>query len=204
MYASPVPSSQDPKCGPSIATPDQGDGSFTVSCSTLIAAPPQKCLEIVLDGNNYPEWNTFCTKVTLDHVPSLADLNWDAPPELVHLATQDGALFPGVDFRFDCVMKPGDEPTRPSLRVSRLESLDKDSSVGYRVAWTMRSSSRHIMRAERVQEFVATDGGEKTEYYCYETFGGILAYPTRCFFGSQIADGFQRWMDGLKERAERR
>ncbi|KAK0387181.1 hypothetical protein NLU13_5494 [Sarocladium strictum] len=204
MSTSPVPLHQDPQCGPSIATPDYGHGVFTVSCSTVISAPPQKCLDIVLDGSAYPDWNTFCTAVTIDHVPSPPDASWaDAPPELQHLLTQDSALFPGVDFKFDCVMKEGAAPTKTALHVSRLEVLHRGGHAGYRVAWTMRGSPHFVLRTERVQEFIPTEDGSETEYYCYETFGGILAYVVRLAVGSQVADGFGRWMTGLKEKAER-
>ncbi|KAL2208539.1 hypothetical protein CC79DRAFT_1331706 [Sarocladium strictum] len=202
MDSRPVPLNQEPTVGSSIATPDNGHGVFTVSCSTLINASPQKCLEIVLDGPKYPDWNNFCTKVTIDHVPTATESKWDAPPELKHLLTQEGALFPDVDFHFDCVMKVGDAPRKVSLRVTRLEAITQDGRKGYRVAWTMPGGRSLMMRAERVQEFVATEDGLRTEYCCYETFGGVLSYPARYFVSGQVADGFGRWMDGLKKKAE--
>lgn len=203
MSPSPVPPNQPPQCGPSIATPAHGHGAFSVSCSTTIAASPFACLEAVLKTADYPRWNTFCPRATIDAAPPVADAGLAAIPEVASLlANGEGHLYPGVDFQFEVIMKPGGGSRQTLLHVSLLEALERDGRKGYRVAWTMRGAPHYVLRAERVQEFVATEDGQGTEYSCYETFGGAVAYLMRYMVGSQVADGFKRWQDGLKEWVE--
>ncbi|KAH6695272.1 hypothetical protein F5X68DRAFT_198179 [Plectosphaerella plurivora] len=204
MSSTPVPPNQPPQCGPSIATPAHGHGAFTVSCSSVIAAPPLACLETVLKTGDYPQWNTFCPNVTIDAAPPVAEAGLDSIPEVAALASRESHLYPGVDFQFEVIMKPGGGSRQTLLHVSLLEAIERDGKKGYRIAWTMRGAPHYVLRAERVQEFVASEDGRSTEYCCYETFGGAVAYPMRYLVGSQVAEGFGRWQDGLQTWTEGR
>lgn len=88
--------------------------------------------------------------------------------------------------------------------------------IGFRVAWKIRNNSLTMpgwmLRSERVQEFVqvvdpdaaaSSGGGEhpRTAYRCWETFYGVLAPVVRLTVGSQVVNGFNVWMEDLKNRA---
>lgn len=83
---------------------------------------------------------------------------------------------------------------------------------GWRIAWRQRPTwlmPAWMLRAERVQELVAAgatageDGAEATEYYCWETFHGVLAPLVKMVAGNMVERGFEAWMQGLKEKAEK-
>lgn len=205
MSPAPVPLNQAPTSGPSIAAPHHGHGVMSVSCSTTMAAPPLRCLEAVLDTADYPKWNTFCPRAIIDDAPPPAAEPDDAgsvEPELGEIAKRPHFLHHGVKFQFEVLMEQGKPTNRTALQVSVLEKFQRDGRTGYRVAWTMRGMPYYVLHAERVQEFVQTPDGRGTEYYCFETFGGVMAYLMRRMVGSKLEDGFGRWMNSLKEWVE--
>ena len=99
-----------------------------------------------------------------------------------------------------------------ALEVSVLEPIDEDSEEagdgrrkGWRIAWKQRAgwlTPAWVLRSERVQEFVELDGGDATDYRCWETFYGLLAPVVRLAAGKQVEKGFAAWQAGLKGRAE--
>ncbi|KAM5341961.1 hypothetical protein ACJ41O_014992 [Fusarium nematophilum] len=200
--STPLPLHQAPRFGPSMVVPTLGHGAVSLSCSTIIAAEPVKCLEAVLNMAAYPSWNTFCPSVRIQHAPPPASSMLGTIPEIKEMVQKPGYAYTGVKFEFQVIMQQGKAPTSTKLQVSVLEKFQRNGRSGYRVAWTLRDSPYYFLRAERVQEFLETDDGSGTEYYCWETFGGVMGYGIRHLVGSQLEDGFGRWTDSLKEWVE--
>ncbi|KAK4250949.1 hypothetical protein C7999DRAFT_38082 [Corynascus novoguineensis] len=209
--------------GSPIPTVTYGSGgSFTISCSSLIAATPTECLDVVVAASEYPTWNRFCRKCTIHFQPagSSSSDNLDK-------------LQLGTQFTFDVHLNQ-DDPDGSSgrstaLEVSVLEPIDEEDAgdsglrpsppspatgtsrrKGWRIAWKQRHSllmPASMLRSERVQEFVevvAADGGwPETQYTCWETFYGVLAPVVRLAVGRQVEQGFDAWLSGLKEKVEK-
>ena len=95
--------------------------------------------------------------------------------------------------------------SKPRLEPEYVTVVEEFSSSrpqdGWRVAWITTDMPRFLLGIERVQEMVAI-GQNSTEYTTWETYFGILAPVARHFMGSRIENGFDAWMDGLKERTE--
>ncbi|KAI1841321.1 hypothetical protein JX265_007919 [Neoarthrinium moseri] len=193
---------QQAKCVSPINVPTHGaTGVFSVACSTAISASPIACLENVLNLAGYPSWNTFIPRASITEAPSTVQLD----PDLQRFAEAPQHAYPGVKMRFEAVMTPGKAPTSTDLEVTVLEPIVKEGCKGYRVAWKMLGMPHFLLHTERVQEFVQetnSDGSVETQYYCWETFGGLLAYLMKYTLGGQLEDGFNRWMNGLKKVAE--
>lgn len=201
---------QSPTIIPALPTPTVSSGSlpsFSVTCSTTIAAPPLLCLSTVLDTASWPSWNTFCPSATIDSTPSPDSVSLNAP-ELEALARRPAHLYPGVEMTFSVHMTPNTpSPTISAERVTILERFtDPQGRTGYRVAWQYTTMPFMLIHAERVQEFVEArgpDGAIVTEYLNYETFGGLLIPVMRWFKTGEMCDGFSRWMSSLKGAAEK-
>lgn len=104
-----------------------------------------------------------------------------------------------------------DGPGRPThLQVSVLEPIDEPGRKGWRVAWRTDGEAGGVptwlLRAERTQEFVEVEveGGAETEYVCWETFFGPMAWVVRLAVGGRVAEGFGGWMEGLRGVVEGR
>ncbi|EGS22928.1 uncharacterized protein CTHT_0014060 [Thermochaetoides thermophila DSM 1495] len=86
-------------------TPSYGlGGTFTITCSTRIAASPQACLSVVTNSAGYPLWNRFCRACTIDYQPP--GNSSDTNPAY---ANHDLTLRLGTHFTFDVYLDP-DEP----------------------------------------------------------------------------------------------
>ncbi|KAK4157011.1 hypothetical protein C8A00DRAFT_12132 [Chaetomidium leptoderma] len=199
-----------------IPTPTyDGGGSFTISCSSRIAATPQDCLAVVTKSSDYATWNRFCRKCTIDSQPTTNE----ADPETLRLGTQftfdvhlnsdepDGSAGQAIALEVS-VLEPIDEDAKDSVFVSSsLPPRDADAHrTGWRIAWRQRPSLRMpswMLRSERVQEFVDVNGGSETEYHCWETFYGLLAPVVKLAVGKQVEKGFDAWLVGLKGRVEK-
>lgn len=203
-----IPLNQPGQCGGPIPVPTQGFGTFpgfSVSCSTIMCATPLKCLEADLNTAEYPSWNTSWLRVTITHSPPSEGVNLGAA-ELQRVVGLPGYLHAGIKMTSEVHKTPGDgPPTMAKLEVSVLERFVKAGRTGYRVAWKGVGIPFFLFHMERVQEFVETeiDGKVVTEYYCWETFGGLLSYAVRWFMGQQLEEGFMRWMKELKAVAEK-
>ncbi|KAK3336397.1 hypothetical protein B0T19DRAFT_37747 [Cercophora scortea] len=220
----PIPPSSAAAVSPStIPTPAYGaGGTFTVACSTTIAAAPLTCLNIILDAPNYASWNRFCRSIAINQQPAQSA---HQPPLPGISSVGEHALRLGTKFTFDVHMNPdaadGSKGRPSEEEVTVLERIDEavqaagdvDGSPGarrkgWRVAWKLRSSlfvPKFMLHCERVQEFIEVetlDGRLSTEYACWETFYGVLAPVVRLGMGGQLCKGFDAWMYGLKKRAE--
>ncbi|KAH6628402.1 hypothetical protein F5144DRAFT_307303 [Chaetomium tenue] len=217
MSTTPGPFSPRAVTGDPIPTLSYGaGGSFTISCSARIAATPRACLDVIVKASEYPTWNRFCRKCTIDSQPNQPNQQQQDQNNL-HLGTQ---------FTFDVHLDPSEPDTKTgqavALEVSALEPIDNDEDDaqeggrrrGWRIAWRQRPSlmmPSWMLRSERVQEFVevAVDGsgnpsGTETEYRCWETFYGVLAPVVRLAAAKQVEGGFDAWLAGLKRLAEGR
>lgn len=102
------------------------------------------------------------------------------------------------------VLEPIDEESKDSVFAS--PSLTDVRRRGWRIAWKQRPSllmPAWMLRSERVQEFVECGDGSETEYYCWETFYGLLAPVVRLAAAKQVEKGFDAWKEGLKQRVEK-
>lgn len=173
----------------------------------MIGPPALTCLEAVINTADYPQWNNFCPKAIIGDSPPLSTAQMDEsiPAELKETATlgRNGCLRPGVKFQFEVKMKRDGPTTLASLEVSKLEKMERDGKKGYRVAWSFRGMPSLLMRTERVQGFVEAEEGRSTEYYCWETFGGLMAYTMPNSLRRSLEDGLGRWMYTLKARVEK-
>ncbi|KAI1810292.1 hypothetical protein GGS20DRAFT_208917 [Poronia punctata] len=191
-------------CVPPIPVPTYGPGGvFSVICSGTISAPPLTCLEKVLDLNGYPTWNTFVPSATITS-PAPTSNPVTGPEDLRALASKPGYAVPGAKLQFNVTMTPGGSSRAIALEVTFLEALEasEGNGKGYRVAWKSIGTPTFLLRTERVQEFIellGDDGKVKTQYTCWETFGGALGYVMP---RAQIEAGFTRWRDGLKKAVE--
>lgn len=199
-----------------IPTPSYGPGgSFTVACSTTISASPAICLAALLKPSTWPQWNTFCPRATITDPPSSPPA---LPKSLADLEAPVAAkefLVPGTQVTFDVHMNLDDKLTnRQPINVTRLEHLvDFDLGAGsaggrrkgLRVAWGAGGFPGFLLRSERVQEFVEVereDGSAVCEYFCWETFYGLLAPVVRLSVGGKLVVAFGAWMDGFKKFVE--
>ncbi|KAK3298494.1 uncharacterized protein B0H64DRAFT_76521 [Chaetomium fimeti] len=229
MSTTTTPPSSRAVTGPPIPTLSYGSGgSFTISCSARIAATPRACLDVIVKSSEYPKWNRFCRKCTIDSQPNPQP---QQPQQQPQQDEEDNLqLQLGTQFTFDVHLDPSEpDTTKPgqavALEVSALEPINDEEDPqepghrrkGWRIAWRQRPSlmmPAWMLRSERVQEFVevAVDGGDgdgdgsgtgtETEYRCWETFYGVLAPVVRMAAGKQVERGFDAWLEGLKGLAE--
>lgn len=91
--------------------------------------------------------------------------------------------------------------------ITHLEEFERAGKKGLRVAWRAGGvMPAFILRSERVQEFVQSDEvGEEggCEYFCWETFYGVITPVLRLSVGSKLERGFDAWMNGLKDFLEK-
>lgn len=117
---------------------------------------------------------------------------------------------PQTHVTFDVHMNlDGKVTNRQAILVTRVEEL-KDSVLGpdkrkgFRVTWKAEGFPGFLLKSERVQEFVQVERqeGVACEYFCWETFYGLLAPVVRFFVGGKLIPAFGVWMGGLKKFLE--
>ncbi|KAI9147024.1 hypothetical protein HJFPF1_13055 [Paramyrothecium foliicola] len=174
-------------------------GSASIVNSTHIAAPPLKCLEIVLDTNAYPKWNRFARRVVIERQSTATSA--DLPASLSHLASGKDQLLPGAEFIFECHMDIESDASRNvDLMVTLLQDIIHEGRPGFRVSWKTHKNN-WLVNAERTQDFIlASDGG--TEYYNKETFYGLIGHAFQWLIGSNLKKSVDSWKDTLKKEAE--
>ncbi|KAL2104747.1 hypothetical protein VUR80DRAFT_9722 [Thermomyces stellatus] len=153
----------------------------------------------------WPQWNTFVPRATIAEYPS----SFPSIPAGLDLKSNveiEEALVPQTLVTFDVHMNLDAKLTnRQSILVTRLEELGGQRK-GYRVAWKAEGFPGFLLRSERVQEFVEVEreGGVACEYFCWETFYGLLGPVLRLSVGGKLEAAFGAWMNGLKRFAEGR
>lgn len=188
-----------------ITTPTHGTGGvFTIIASTHINAPVDTVFEVLVNHAQWPEWNRFVRKVTVKSTPSSFDTSTFAPVD-----QDDGAAYlkKGQAVGFQVHMdaeNPSSYSLNQSMEITLLEPFDKNNNKkkGWRVAWKATSFPGFALRSERVQE-VVDDGKGGTEYTCWETMYGPLAYAVKLTQGSVLEKNFRIWGEDLKARSEK-
>ena len=199
----PVPRSQPGKItsSPAASTPSFGpNGSFTVSCSTRIAAPPDTCLAVLLKTGDYPSWNPLIPKVTMDAPPAHPETDEAKlpPPHLRGEAyVAKGTI---MTFEVHVDLNPDKVTNRTGIECTRLEPFAGERR-GWHLAWKPTSLPEWFSRSERIQEIV-DDGQGGTEYTCWETFYGPFAPVIKFVVGQKLCKGFEGWAEGMKRTAE--
>ena len=159
----------------------------------------------MLKPSTWPQWNTFVPLATITEYPSSSS-SIPAGLDLKSDVETEEALVPETLVTFDVHMNLDTKLTnRQSILVTRLEGLDGQRK-GFRVAWKAEGFPNFLLRSERVQEFVEVEGegGVACEYFCWETFYGLLAPVLRLSVGGKLEAAFGAWMEGLKRFAESR
>ncbi|KAK4145775.1 uncharacterized protein C8A04DRAFT_10405 [Dichotomopilus funicola] len=212
--------------GPALPTPTHGSGgTFSVSCTALIEATPEECLNVIVNSldcmspiilNKDPAWNRFCRTCTIDSQPADTDTHTQPRSQLTTTT-----LRLGTQFTFAVYLPPDkpdsgppDQHVAPETNSNRhditTDNVTTSPRKGLRIAWKVRPSWLRpgwALRSERVQDLIETvgpDGKPATEYRCWETFYGTLAPVVKMAVGSHLERGFDAWLRGLKERAEGR
>ncbi|PKS13212.1 hypothetical protein jhhlp_000558 [Lomentospora prolificans] len=182
-----------PSC---LATPTYGPGgSMTVACSTVLPKSPERCLATMLQTSAWPLWNKFCPRVTIQR--SSAAVNF--PPSVGKLLQgRNDVISAGSEVTFEVHMDLDEKVTvNQPIFVTHLEEFERGGKKGLRVAWRAGGAIPGLMlRSERVQEFIESEEGG-CEYYCWETFYGMIVSVLRWSVGSKLQGGFAAWMDGL-------
>lgn len=188
-----------------LETPTHGSGGvFTITCSTIIAAPLVTIITALLDTRTYFLWNAFVPNIYINKQPDLSPI----PPaclvgrDIIGLPT---TLQLGTDVTLDVHLDPDNESktNQTNVVVSLLEGFEHEGCQGVRVAWkTGGWMPGFALRCERVQEFLEVGNGT-VEYRCWETMYGLLASTVNSFVGKSLEWGFGAWMDGLKEYSEK-
>lgn len=186
-----------------IPTPSYGgNGSFTVSCSTHIAAPPDACLAVLLKTGDYPRWNPLIPLVTDMQSPAEAEKAEDEatlpPPHL--RGPEYVARGTTMTFEVHIELDPAKITNRTGIVCTAVEPFPGERK-GWRVVWKPTGYPEWFSRSERVQE-VVDDGSRGTEYTCYETFYGPFATVIRLAVGAKLCKGFEGWAEGMKKFAE--
>lgn len=206
QMASSIPINQRPAILKTpLETPTHGSGGvFTITCSTVIAAPLTTIITTLLDTRTYPSWNAFVPNICINKQPA----SFPVPPaclvgrDIIGLPT---TLQLGTDCTLDVHLDPDNESktNQTNIGVSLLEDFEHEGRQGVRVAWrTGGLMPRFALRCERVQEFLDVGHGT-VEYRCWETMYGLLASMVNSVVGKSLEWGFGAWMDGLKEYSEK-
>lgn len=181
---------------------------FSVIYSTSIAAPPLACLEKLIDTSTWPNWNPLLRRATITKAPPVIESTTNAP-EVRELISGPDHLYAGVQFTVDVHMdlKSTKRTNTAAETVHAVERFEtEDGRVGYRVVWMYTGLPWLLNHAERVHEFIeareTVDGRTATEYYQWETFGGLIAFIMKYVMLGQVVGGFQAWRDEFKIAVE--
>jgi uncharacterized protein YndB with AHSA1/START domain len=200
-----------PANGLSTPTVSREEATFAISSSKLINAPASLVFEILCDTPKYPEWNSFCPKVTIHSQPA------DTPSD-------SSTLVKGTSFTFHVVMdnsKPNKEtptqlvvtdistPHKPSSYIPT-DVLEKDATytsdlqLVYRISW--KSEGGFVSRGLRTERFheIIVKGDSECEVRTWEVMGGILASTVKWFFKDNLTQKFWIWCEDLKKFSEER
>ena len=205
-----------PPNGPTSPRVPRESTILATSASTTISAPASLVWDVLLDTSKYPDWNSFCPRVTIHSQPP----GIDPTDPTLHLNTSltfhivmDAAKPAKVT---DTQLRVTDvsTPQRPSHYIAQ-EVLDAEdayaSDLGkvYRIAWTTEGSFvAKGLRTERFHEIIPLqqeeEEGEGCEVRTWECQGGILARAVKFYYKDVLKDKFAEWCEDLKRESERR
>jgi hypothetical protein len=178
--------------------------------STRINAQASQVFDIIRNTEDYPQWNSFCPKVTIRSQPE-------------GVQSSSTKLNNGTSFTFHVVLNPNkpnsQQPTAlkvvdistadsPSSYVSQ-HDLENDGSYYpdltklYRIVWVMEGFMTNLVQAERFHEVIAL-GENECEVRTWDSQGGAMAFGVKWMYGKALHEAFARYAVELKEFAEGR
>lgn len=149
----------------------------TIYSDTItIAAPAERVWQVLLDLDNYPQWNPFTWQIGTPEAPD----------------------------RRLCMGTPVDLYVRFARRGERLQREYVELlEPPLRVGWGMTMGATFLLKTLREQRLEVVD--ENTcRYQTWDAFSGMLTPIVVSIFGKDIRDGFNAVAQGLKREAERR
>jgi hypothetical protein len=200
-----------PERGLSTPTTSYNHAILTISSSTTISAPASLVLSILRDTARYPDWNTWCPRVTILSQPS------GTSPESTTLDTGTSIILHPI---MDASRPEKDTPTQlritdistpdaPSDYISK-EVLEEDPgytadlSKVYRISWKGEGGFVSMgLHTERFHEIIITGDGS-CEVRTWEVMGGILARTVKWMFKKTLESKFELWCKDLKTVSEER
>lgn len=159
-------------------SPNRHGGAFDAVIGPeriAIAAPIATVWHIMVDFDRYLEWNPLNRRTVLE-----------APPQagtwlMLHYTFAD---------------RGADGQLPPAAATNR-----EQISVWEPLACFSYADVKPLFRNERTQ-YLQADGPDRTWYYTYERFTGLLTPLVTGWYGSKILNGFRRNGVALKQRAE--
>jgi Polyketide cyclase / dehydrase and lipid transport len=179
--------------------------------SIEITAPAAFVWAVLVNTGRYPEWNSFCPKVTMRSQPEGTE-------------STDPNLHIGTSFIFHVVMdsnKPTSytdtqlrvldisTPQHPSSYIPQttLDSeptFQSDLSKLYRICWTTEGGFvSKGLKSERYHE-IKVLGDELCSVRTWECQGGSLARAVKWFYKDTLKQKFADWCEDLKRESEKK
>ena len=137
-----------------------------------IAAPVQKVWDIITDIERYPEWNTFCPRMSAKKIVI------------------------GEEVDLDCQM------TEKQLLKNEHEVFLAYEPEKFKVCWgTSRKRGRPGIKSFHWQECVPLDE-RRTRLVNYEQFYGPLSPVVNLLYGGKLRKAYDVYVQDVKKRAE--
>jgi uncharacterized protein YndB with AHSA1/START domain len=200
-----------PPSGLSTPIVSRNDAILTSAASMTIAAPANLVFSLLLATADYPKWNSWVPRVSIQ-----------MQPDQVSKESTDLAV--GTSFTFHVVMDES-KPNKvydTALRVTDISTpeehssyipktdLEGDSSYTsdlskvYRVAWKVDGGWLSSgMKSERFHEVIVLSENE-CEMRTWEIMGGILARTVKWTMEKTLEKKFSIWCRDVKKAAESR
>jgi len=178
--------------------------------SIEINAPAALVWAVLIDTKRYPDWNSFCPKVTVRSQPEGTD-------------STDPNLHIGTSFVFHVVMdsrKPTSytdtqlrvldisTPEHASSYISQ-STLDSEPTFAsdlnklYRITWTTEGGFvARGLKSERFHEIIVSDDSSCL-VRTWECQGGSLARAVKWMYKDTLKQKFADWCDDLKKESEK-
>jgi hypothetical protein len=178
--------------------------------SIAINAPASLVWTILTNMSNYPDWNSFCPKVTIRSQPEGVD-------------SSDPNLHLGTSFVFHVVMdskKPKsytdtqlrvldistpDQPSSyiPQTTLDSEPALASDLSKLYRISWTTEGGFvARGLKSERFHEIIVVSE-DSCSVRTWECQGGSLARAVKWMYQDTLKQKFKDWCEDLKRESEK-
>jgi hypothetical protein len=145
-----------------------------ISREILIDAPPRVVFDVVMDIDDYPEWNPFTPRVGL----------------------RTAEVEVGAEFDLDCRMTPTELLENEHEAVLALDRERMDFCMG-----TSPTRGRPGIRSQRWQRCRLASRG-RTRFMNSEAFSGPLAPLVQLLYARKLARAFDVYCRALKVRAE--